>query len=538
MTIPTETKLLSVEGITMKFGGVRALTDLSFDVHQNEVLSLIGPNGAGKTTMLKIVSGDQMPTGGLVTFKGVPLIGLPPHKINGLGVGRTFQAAEIFETMTVRENVMAGAVNRHPSNLASSLIYFGPARKHMAALSAIADDALELVGLSEMADAPATELPTGQQRLLGLARIYATGAELLLLDEPGGGLNAVEKARLIQTVRRLREIGRTIVLVEHDMGVIAQVSDRIVVLDQGHQIADGTPTEVKTNARVIEAYLGASSNVCQQYAAPLQRVEGPTEIEVSGLSVTYGQTIAVDNVSLLVRKGEILTILGANGAGKSSCLKAIAGLEKVASGTIKLRGQAIEGKPAYVTTAMGLCLTPEGRALFPSLSVADNLALGRYASLKKKRGLIGLLALTKDDRAEIEAKREDIYKLFPILKERAEQKAGSLSGGQGQMLAIGRSLMADPEVLLLDEPSLGLAPQIIDEIFHRLELLREQGLTIVLVEQNASAALRVADRGYVFSEGRISMQGPAHELLANPNIRDAYLGTSDENSDMLRVVVS
>jgi len=527
--------LLQVRNVSMHFGGLKALNDVSFDVTQGEVLSLIGPNGAGKTTMLKIASGAQNPTKGTIAYKGTQIIGLSADRINQLGIGRTFQAAEIFDTMTVRENVMTGAVARTLGSVASSLLYWSAAKRRIEELRQIADEALDLVGLRDMADLPAQELPTGQQRLLGLARIFATGAELLLLDEPGGGLNAVEKTRLIETVRRLRDLGRTVILVEHDMSVIAQVSDRIVVLDQGIKISEGTPEKIKSDPKVIEAYLGTSATIAPKKDKKASQPHRPVEMEIIDLTVAYGQTVAVDNVSLKLRTGEILTILGANGAGKSSFLKAIAGLEKPTNGTIKLRDKQIASMPPDKIAELGLCLTPEGRALFPSLSVADNLALGRYVSLKRKRGLLGLLVLKQEDRDEIDAKREEIYQLFPILKERANQKAGTLSGGQGQMLAIGRSLMNDPSILMLDEPSLGLAPQVIDEILHKLEHLREQGLTLILVEQNASAALRIADRGYVFSSGKISMQGLAQDLLEDPSIRDAYLGGDEANTQTLRV---
>jgi branched-chain amino acid transport system ATP-binding protein len=232
-------------------------------------------------------------------------------------------------------------------------------------------------------------------------------------------------------------------------------------------------------------------------------------LAVESLLVRYGPIVAVREVSLRVEQGEIVALLGANGAGKSSFLNAVAGLVPAAGGRVRFRGEEIQQLAPERIVKSGLSLTPEGRRVFPRLSVADNLRLG---------------AVPQADRAAAAAAHERVLELFPILRERAGQVAGTLSGGQQQMLAIGRSLMADPKLLLLDEPSLGLAPILVDQIFELLARLREQGTTILLVEQNVHRALELADRAYVLAGGAIEREGPAAELRASAEIERAYLG--------------
>jgi len=232
-------------------------------------------------------------------------------------------------------------------------------------------------------------------------------------------------------------------------------------------------------------------------------------LAVERLLVRYGPIVAVREVSLRVEQGEIVALLGANGAGKSSFLNAVAGLVPVASGRVRFRGEEIQQLAPERIVKRGLSLTPEGRRVFPRLSVADNLRLG---------------AVPQADRAAAKAAHERVLELFPILRERSDQVAGTLSGGQQQMLAIGRSLMANPRLLLLDEPSLGLAPILVDQIFELLARLREQGTTILLVEQNVHRALELADRAYVLAGGAIEREGPAAEIRASAEIEGAYLG--------------
>src|SRR3984893_3159990 len=233
-------------------------------------------------------------------------------------------------------------------------------------------------------------------------------------------------------------------------------------------------------------------------------------LKLESVSISYGAIQAVRDVSIDVPRGEVVTIIGANGAGKSTLLKSIVGLEPVAGGRVSFDGQDITTTPAHRRTGMGVALSPEGRGVFSDQSVRDNLLLGAYS--------------IKSDSARTEQKIEQFFAMFPRLKERQEQLAGTLSGGEQQMLAIARALMSEPKLLLLDEPSLGLAPLIIRDIFNTIRALRETGLTILLVEQMANQALGVADRAYVLETGRITLQGKGSDLLNDPKVRAAYLG--------------
>ncbi|ADG83500.1 ABC transporter ATP-binding protein [Thermincola potens] len=234
-------------------------------------------------------------------------------------------------------------------------------------------------------------------------------------------------------------------------------------------------------------------------------------LKIENLVVAYGGIEALKGVTLEVEEGRIVTLVGANGAGKSTLLRTIIGHVKPKSGTITYNGVDLLAKKPHEMVNYGITLVPEGRRVFPNLSVLENLKLGAYS---------------RKDHREIEKDLDWIYSLFPRLKERLWQSAGTLSGGEQQMLAVGRALMSRPKVLMMDEPSLGLAPLVVKDIFNIIREIHRQGVTILLIEQNANAALHIADVGYVIETGRITMQGTGKELLANDEIKKAYLGQS------------
>ena len=251
-------------------------------------------------------------------------------------------------------------------------------------------------------------------------------------------------------------------------------------------------------------------------------------LEVKGLKLNYGPITALKGVDLAVDKGQIVAILGANGAGKTSLLKVISGLLKPSAGEIIFNGNSIGGKPAHKIAKMGIMQSPEGRHVLVGLTVEENLRVGAY-SLKTKKETV-TLENGEEKVVKITAKQqlkqnfERVYGLFPRLKERAKQQSSTLSGGEQQMLAIGRALMGSPEFLILDEPSLGLAPLLVKDIFDTLKKIKEEGTTILIVEQNALQTLKIADYGYVLELGTVNMQGPASELITNEKLVEAYLG--------------
>ena len=233
-------------------------------------------------------------------------------------------------------------------------------------------------------------------------------------------------------------------------------------------------------------------------------------LELQDLTVSYGGIQALKGINLQVGEGEIVTLIGANGAGKSTTLRTISGLEKPQGGKILYNGVDITGKPSKYMVQNGLILVPEGRLIFPDMTVLENLKIGAY--LRRDR--------------DIDKDIQHMYELFPRLKERSWQMAGTLSGGEQQMLAVGRALMSRPRLLMMDEPSLGLAPLVVRDIFSIIRTIRDSGVTVLLIEQNANAALKVADRGYVLETGRIALEGTGQELLSDPAVRAAYLGKS------------
>jgi branched-chain amino acid transport system ATP-binding protein len=238
----------------------------------------------------------------------------------------------------------------------------------------------------------------------------------------------------------------------------------------------------------------------------------PVLLSVENLRIRYGAFEALKGVSLAIGEGEIVTVLGANGAGKSTLLRAVSGLVPAAEGGVTFRGQPLHKTPAYQIVEKGISHSPEGRKVFATLTVEENLNLGAFTRRR--------------ERAEVADARERVFGLFPVLKDRRRQLAGTLSGGEQQMLAMGRALMSAPRLLLLDEPSLGLAPIFVNLIFDIIRQINGQGVSILLVEQNAHQALDVARRGYVLETGRMALEGSAAELQDNPRIREAYLGGS------------
>jgi ABC-type branched-subunit amino acid transport system ATPase component/ABC-type branched-subunit amino acid transport system permease subunit len=500
LSLPTRTRLpLAAQGLTMQFGGVRAVSDLHFSAPAAAVTSLIGPNGAGKSTALNMLGGFYLPTAGAFALGDAALTGQSAMQIARRGVARTYQTSQLFGSLSVLDNVVL-AMNR--GRLGPLL---GAAGRLDPALTTRARELIRWCGYTGHPDTLAADLPHVDRRLVEIARALASDPEALLLDEPAAGLSREDKERLGTLLRRIADAGVTVLLVEHDMTLVMGISDQVVVLDAGVRLAVGTPAEVQANPAVQQAYLGESLEGGS--ARSNDTSAQPEMLGVGKLVAGYGAEPVLHGIDLQVRQGEVVALLGANGAGKSTLMKALAGLHRPVQGGIHLEGRELKNLGAEQVVAQGVVLVPEGRQVFPELSVLDNIRLGAF--------------LQPADR---EARVEEQLQRFPRLRERLHQRAGLLSGGEQQMLAIARALMSRPRILLLDEPSLGLAPKIIAELFAALDQLRKEGMTLLLVDQMAGLALALADRAYVIEGGRIVAQGTAAQIAADGALAQAYLG--------------
>jgi ABC-type branched-subunit amino acid transport system ATPase component len=503
--------VLEVQGVSKRFGGVRAVNEVSFGTRPGEICGLIGPNGAGKTTLFNLVSGVYRPDVGTIRISGHRADGLSAHRIARLGVARTFQNLQLFDTLTVRENVMVGLAQASAPSLAMSLLALRRRRQQEEVDRRAADRFLARVGLERAAERMAKDLSFGEQRLVEVARALATGPRMLLLDEPASGLSKGEVTRLITLLRQLRSDNLSIFLIEHDVSTVMEIADNIVVLNYGKKIAEGPPAEIRGDRAVIEAYLGTSFEEIRVSTRVSVR-SGPPLMRVEGLISFRGELRVLDGVTLEIPSGQVMGVIGANGAGKSTLLGTLAGLFPRTTGDMWLEGEPVGREPAERMVRRGISLVPERRQIFAGLSVYKNLLLGAY---RHYRGA---------ERAAIDEDLERIFMLFPRLRELQHARAGALSGGEQQMLAIGRGLMARPKLLMLDEPSLGLAPRLVGEIFQVLARLKEAGTSILIVEQNARAVFEIAERVAVLERGRVLVTGTPEELAGDERVIEAYLG--------------
>ncbi|MCL5942193.1 MAG: ATP-binding cassette domain-containing protein [Actinobacteria bacterium] len=523
--------LLQLEDVSVYFGGLQAVGRVSLSIPKGVTAAVIGPNGAGKTTLFDVISGLRSPHAGRILFAGEDITGWSPVLVVRLGIARTFQNLRLFPNMNVLENVMAGRHRHERAGFVSSGLGLPSQRREERRSRERSLEVLALMGLADYAEWPAVALPYGRQRLVEIARALATEPDLLLLDEPAAGMNSAERGELIEKIAAIRESGVTVLIVEHDMNLVMGISDQVSVLDHGSLISEGAPGEVREHPAVIEAYLGGRGRQTRKPNDGALEVAGAKDgrpggdgrqvagakdgrlddgaLEVTGVSVCYGSISAVRNVSFRIDEGRIVALLGANGAGKSTLLRALSGTIPLAAGHIRFGGKEMTGLPAPQIVAAGISHVPEGRHVFPTLSVQDNLLLGAYR---------------RRDRDGVREDRDYVYQLFPVLADRRHQSAGTLSGGEQQMLAIGRALMNHPRLLLLDEPSMGLAPQVVEHIFEVLAALNKGGLTLLMVEQNAEMALSIADEALVLQTGEVALMGSAADLLRDERILSTYLG--------------
>jgi ABC-type branched-subunit amino acid transport system ATPase component len=512
---------LVAEQITVRFGGIQALNEVDVSVAAGTVHGLIGPNGAGKTTLFNVITGLQPPTRGRVHFDGTDITKSSPHVRARRGMARTFQRLELFDTLTARENVqMAAETQRRRLPAGSSP-------------RAVTELLLEQVGISNIADEPTDSLPTGLARLVELARAMATTPSVLLLDEPSAGLNQEETAALGRILVNLAAQGMAVLLVEHDMSLVMTICDEVTVLHYGEIITTGAPAAVRADRAVQAAYLGtediqpeaAPGHVVAAVISPASAGRSPTPteapatappvaspmLELVDVRAAYGRIEVVHGVSFHLPSGSCLALLGPNGAGKSTLLKVMSGQLPPSAGRVRLNGEEIGKATSEQLARRGVCTIPEGRSVFPNLTVAENLLMYTFRGRKVKL-------------ADLEEKS---YARFPVLGQRRRQLAGRLSGGEQQMLAIARALYTDPQLLLLDEISMGLAPLVVAELYELVgQLVASEDITVVLVEQFAQTALTVADQVAVMVNGRIVRAGTPAEV--GDNLMSAYMGSAED----------
>ena len=492
---------LAAHELGMVFGGVRAVSNLSFEVPVAAVTSLIGPNGAGKTTALNMLSGFYRPSAGGFSLGGQALQGMAAFQVARRGIARTYQTSQLFGTLSVEDNVALAVCRGRLGMLLGAARYAAPD------VRLLSRQLLVYCGYHGALDTPAADLAHVDRRLVEIARALAADPDVLLLDEPAAGLSSDDKRTLAQLLRRIADAGISVVLVEHDMTLVMDISDRLVVLDAGQRLAVGTPAQIQADPAVRQAYLGDAAMLDGGERIARAPADTPEVLGVGALVTGYGAEPVLHGIDLQVRRGEMVALLGANGAGKSTLMRALAGLQRPVRGGIHFEGADLTRLSADAIVARGLVLVPEGRQVFGELSVLDNIRLGAFL-----------------DPRDMESRVEDMLQRFPRLRERLHQRAGLLSGGEQQMLAIARALMSRPRILLLDEPSLGLAPKVIAELFAALDRLRSEGMTILLVDQMAALALSLADRAYVIEGGRVVAQGTAVEIAADDALAQAYLG--------------
>ena len=479
------TPLLEVAGLTKRFGGLVAVKNLGFAIAAGEILGLIGPNGSGKSTAMKLIMGIERANAGSVRLAGREIVSWPTHRIARAGIGLVFQHSRPLHRQTVLENIKLAL-------LPDSLFHLAAETSVDARARAIG----ERVGLGAVLDRHPTTLPFADLRRMELAKAIARDPEVVLVDEPFAGLTMAEVESFSALIRSFREEGKAVLLVDHNVKGVAALVDRVLVLYLGERIAEGKAEAVMRDETVRRVYLGGAIETHARAIAPEK--SGVALLKVEDLTVFYGKAQALARVALEVHEREFVSVVGLNGAGKSTLFNAISGLVPY-SGGINWQGTALAGKTPAAIARGGIAQCPETRELFGDMSVQENLDLGGQRQPPAERA----------DRLAW------LYDLFPILKSRSKQLARTLSGGEQQMLAIARALMMNPRLLILDVPTLGLAPVILEQLSKALERLRETTpITVLLGEQNVTFALPHADRVYVLEHARIIWQGPPDRFAA------------------------
>jgi branched-chain amino acid transport system ATP-binding protein len=495
--------MLHLDGIGRRFGGLHALADITLTVPDGARHAVIGANGAGKTTLLHLIAGSIRPTTGRILVDGRDITRLDPASRARRGIARTFQHPAVFGRLSLTANVVLALTRRtHPAT--------GLRLRRHADLEGEARTVLAAAGLAPYTDMTAGQLPYGLRRLLELALVLAANPRLLLLDEPSAGLAADEIRRLTASIRALSG-DTTVILVDHHLDLVWDIADTVTVLDHGRHLATGTPTEIRADPTVQAAYLTTPTTPPPCDPTPRPVGDRPVLLRVRGLRTGYHGAPVIDRLDLDIADGEVVALLGRNGAGKTTLLNTLAGLHTPAPNTtVELAGTPLTaGRPATIARA-GVALVPQGRRLF-HLTVAEHLTAATATRARTGHGR----AWTRDE----------VLDLLPALRARMAHHGGHLSGGEQQMLALARALLAHPRLLLLDEPTEGLAPRLVEQFATTIHAVTATGqVTVLLAEQNIHLALRLAHRVIVLNRGHLALTAAPGDLLAQPEPLDALLG--------------
>jgi branched-chain amino acid transport system ATP-binding protein len=535
--------MLECSGLSKSYSGVTAIREASIDFQIGDITAIVGANGAGKTTLLDMLSGHIFPDSGSVRISGTDVTRMAAYRRARRGMLRGFQDAALFPDLTVEETLFLSGFRTHRYTLASAVLRIPKARRNDRELRNRVRQAADSFNLDKWLRTPIKDLSLGMTKIVQFAAVSVARPSWILLDEPAAGLARAEVDKLAGVIRRLSadiaECG--IILVEHDAILVAETADRVIVMGEGTVVDDlrrddpgwahllsartgsneeailaaGTTDDlpIRDSLSAVDPAPVPAVSTTDRPLAPrpdaLAEERHVPSVCADRVTIRYGGFTAVRDVTIEVPQGQVSVLVGTNGAGKSSILNAIIGLKAPASGRVTIDGRDVTSHAPHARLRDGLVMVPSGRGLLAGLTVAENLRVARTV---------------KTPTSSVDG--PDPLELFPELRTRMRQRAGTLSGGQQQMLAIARSVQLNPRYLLIDELSLGLNPTVVDRLVEALLTLRQTGVGFLIVEQNAPLALSYSDHAYVMNQGVLAFSGPSRVAAQMPDLfRPVFLET-------------